>query len=497
MFVYHAHMPQNLQRLYSDRDEAILCVIYKTISLHPSNSKYQQINIKNLSKILRNPDLSLEIMRNFGFIDTSNNSYLVFNGLESTTTTALIIDIMFGKGIFTHKLYNTALFTCWTQKNTEIDDNSTNYYRNSSFDLPLVSDVLNKVYGESTTDSQFATWMIFLREYNQLPNDLKMDTWVWIARPEINKYNKNVEKRILYVLNNNGVDCHRIDWDKKDLNKMICDFVDKWSHIFYEDFPKYIKNRISLYIERGKSTFVKKCLYFTNEFIARNLLTFISKTTVKSLNSIEERSLHQDKHFFLSQIEKYRKLFDGDGMPIVNIDTICRNAFKEVFETNQQSIYWTMCESRIESYIKNVVESSKNRLKKAKEICKRLHKTKLANSNDNSHTWKCLLCNRFNKYHEFERFCPTCDNNDDNKTQCKMQCETHQRLGTQKCASMNPLFFVKRNRSITFGVNKSFYIIMIDYTSSEMQMLGTLNKQRADNFKRGFLRMCQRFVSDM
>ena len=93
--------------MYSIKDEKILQLIFETIGKYPDELKYQRLNVKNLSRILDNPALTLNLLLKLAFNYTPGKSYLKFIGVNEDA-----IEKMLNAATLRHALAQCAVRAC-------------------------------------------------------------------------------------------------------------------------------------------------------------------------------------------------------------------------------------------------------------------------------------------------------------------------------------------------------------------------------------------------
>ena len=88
-------------------------VIFEQIVNYPHVLKYRMLNVKNLSNIVDNCALSLDLLITFGFIYTSNKSQLSFYGGPQYLTHAFKINLLVSLRKVRRTLSQLALRACF------------------------------------------------------------------------------------------------------------------------------------------------------------------------------------------------------------------------------------------------------------------------------------------------------------------------------------------------------------------------------------------------
>ena len=408
---------------FSDKDEKILQVILQQIGDHPDELKYQKLNVKKLSNILKNCALSLNLLIKFGFQYTQNKSQLRFIGVEQYIHHEDEIIKLLREKKLRLILVQAAIRACFradkdTRQTFDSDTPPFGVFRtlkpvlitnNKLFYTPWK----NLMLSDKTQTTLRVKEMCDLNSFD----DLFEQHYIYKC-----PYTKKVKKLQVYVFNNQGKEFQRIDWDGICIDKLIADIyrkcvryqlfitIDQISSVFLSTADK----------DENEINFYKKCLFFLD--------TCFSPT---------QRNYHHYK--MLTTLRKYEyllnKLGNLSGLDIIELMRIGKDQCRD---------------DLVEQHINSIVKPKVERIEKSKKICKYIKNSMLSKEDNNvDYLWKCLLCNTKNNYNF-------------GKLKCNGLCSSCKWSEWNELYSMCPLYYLQSNQSKTFGIDprvKPFYII--------------------------------------
>ena len=403
------------------------------IGNHPDELKYQRLHVKNLSKILNNCALSLDLLIKFGFKYTLNKSQLTFIGAtQYISHEDKIIELLYARKL-RWIVVQAAIRACFRADidTRETFDSDTPPY--GVFIIPKYLNQNNRVFNSSCENRKLSnktqTTLRVKEMYHLNSFEDIFEHHFLIKSPDT----KQIKKMQVYVFNNQGQFFKYIDWDEMDIDKSIYDCLRKRE----SDHQFIIKDFLSTtHKDENKRKFFKKCVHFLYDCHKHHF------NHAHFTSSDLQRCYYFQKYYYdlLSILHKYDYL----------LKEVSKFCVWHIDKNMRISIY--PCTHAIDRYMNRIVKPMIERLKKSKKRCKYIKNSMLSNKeNSVDCVWRCLLCNTKN-YYNFGKFkdlnssfCPSCQWNKSNKLY-----------------SMCPLYFVQSNQSITFGIDprvKPFYII--------------------------------------
>ena len=414
----------------SDKDEKILCVILETIGNNPDELKYQRLNVKNLSNILNNCALSLDLLIKFGFKFTHKKSQLTFIGVaQYMYHEHKINDLLYAKKL-QFVLVQAAIRACFRA-------NKDTRQMFDSDSAPLGIFKIWEPYSSQNNQKFYTSWdnrklsekIDTTLRFKEMCNLNSFDDYFALHFVSKCPETKKFTKLHLYVFNNQGIEFESIEWDRMDIDKLIYDFYRKCHNAI--ELPQLLvkfDQICSVFLsttdkDENKINFFKKCVFFLDHCFA-----------------IYDQRWHYYQKFYydlVSTLHKYEYL----------LNKVSNDCGYQIWKL--MTLKGSQCtDDVIEKYMNNIVKPMAERIQKSQKICKYIKNSMLSQKeNSVDYAWKCLLCNTKNTYNfgKCNAFCSSCPWNQWNELD-----------------SMCPLFFMQFNQSITFGIDprvKPFYII--------------------------------------
>ena len=144
-----------------------------------------------------------------------------------------------------------------------------------------------------------------------------------------------------------------------------------------------------------------------------------------------------NRNFIVSYAQQtFSKLLLGCRQHEFILSYVSRRCVDQLLSTGDTDM------EQISKYIENNCLPKAKRLIKSKKICKTIKNRYFNNNSNDIYVWRCLICNKFYQYKEHDVECPSCSSG--------------------YIIALCPLYFIKINDSITFGVDpvdKPFYLI--------------------------------------
>lgn len=491
--------------IFSGNDDAVLCQVFQTLMDHAHDQKYtyeqlcilvnisdfkstknvivycdRTLNVKNLSKILNNPEQSLNILKLFGFVSiTKKNStqrYLKYQPSEALHTTTILQ--VYALDNISCKLFHLAwnLLLCSPTRRYIFEDQikahlkqlRSNNYNNISIDCKPVG--VYCISFDVTKPSQHMAALCSLTlELLNLPNQhyckcltikqLKIDA----DEDECIRDECNDKCTLIYILDNNGSEYKSIDWNKMDFESLISDMPDVVRQSYVECKRTLItkpQNKYDNRDEARKEQFIKKVAYFGNKFSSK--LSAFSGNYMSDRGSFSTRYSGWPRYFeelIMREIRKYPTILYRDLAlrMCVKMAAFYNQVFWQKYGNNapldetheyfyrsqhatqliQASITQQDLElfsSKVKRWVKTIVQPRLNHHNTNERVCEKMLNGK--------YNWKCFLCNHITS--ENIEMCDKCSKNETN------------RWGL---ISLNPFFYPKKNKSKTFCVKKPFGLI--------------------------------------
>ena len=245
----------------SPKDEKILTVIFQTIGDYPHELKYRKLNVKNTTKILDNAPLSLSLLLQLGFRETSNKCEFEYIGISRYLANEKDIDDLLIK-----KRISLILIKSVIRAGCHTDENMRHIFDNHSYAL---------VYGK------FVMKQRYFKDYNLSDiewqkHDLADKIQIALCFKEMYTVNSIydififiIPKSILYVFNNNGSILKAVQHLFNDnIYQSMYDFYQCWSPIASEqtmhmkNFNNAISDLNASNTNQNKIYFLKACIFF-------------------------------------------------------------------------------------------------------------------------------------------------------------------------------------------------------------------------------------------
>ena len=410
-------------------------VIFRQIGNHPDELKYQRLNVLNLSNILYNCALSLDLLIKFGFKYVSNKSQLTFIGVAQYISHEQEIMQMLHARKFSWVLAQGAIRACFrADKDTrETFDSDTPPYG------VFINDQVFSTSWENRTISNKTETTLRIKEMCSLNSFEDMFEHLFIIKSD---YDTNRMKKMqVYVFNNQGGYFKWIDWDQIDIGKLFFNFCRRYGgdHQLHVKFNQILSTFLSsTNKDEKKINFFKKCVKFLGDYY-RDHYTQQADLCFGALPPCY--TVQKYYYDLLSRLNKNEHLLKKVSTLFVWHISVIANM---IGNTSQ----YTDDHDVIQQHINSIVKPMIQRLKKSKKICKYIKNSMLLEKeNSVDYVWTCLLCNTKNKYNfgKCNAFCSSCEWNQ-----------------WDELYSMCPLYFLVENESITFGIDpriKPFYII--------------------------------------
>ena len=441
----------------TERDDAILCQIYKTMTDHPNNSKYKlcmqimfwrkkyvlilklsndpeyiciiheyrSLNKNNLSKIFENPDAALNILTEFGFVATRNNRQLVYQPLPVLLHVPTMILTIYSSPL-THNLSEKLFEAIWNQvfnakdehiahslqiyfpfqsiAASECDDshdsiNTSNSMRSNYSHCVASKNKYNGVY-VCDVPSTMSTKLLLMNELFELPNQYHCFSWQF-------------GEKVIWILNNDGKAYENIDWTNMDWKIMI----DKLSYKIFCAISKCIE----YCLKHNQLIFLKKILYFL--------------TDLELHDETNPWPQFIDEHIVM-QLRKYSKIIKNHTFFIDEIVEIFDALSIECKVHNTMYNIASLCSEKVDNFVQNViVPTMKSRL------CTEKIKNNINRLKQKTH-WKCFICEEIHLIDV--QTCHICAKN---------------KTFRSKILSLNPYYIFIENESTLFNIDKWFGVI--------------------------------------